>query len=127
LDQQAVTADGKVNVLGASCISMALKKLGAVQAGLDHRPGMINVLLMHYPAWVTSLSATYDLILSGHSHGGQVRLPFIGPLVVPFGVDQYDLGWFKTAAGKMYVGPGIGWFHLPIRFNCRPEITVIEI
>ena len=42
-------------------------------------------------------------------------------------VDEYDLGLFQTAAGPLYVDPGIGWFPVPIRFNCRPEITVIEI
>jgi uncharacterized protein len=56
-----------------------------------------------------------------------VRLPFYGPIAVPFGVDEFDLGLFQTAAGPLYVNPGIGWFPVPIRFRCRPEITVIEI
>jgi len=47
--------------------------------------------------------------------------------VVPFGVGRYDLGLFRTAAGPLYVGAGLGWFYLNLRFNCRPEITVIEI
>jgi hypothetical protein len=68
-----------------------------------------------------------DLILAGHSHGGQVRVPFYGPIMLPFGVDEYDLGLFHTAPGPLYVNPGIGWFPVPIRFNCRPEITVIDI
>lgn len=69
----------------------------------------------------------FDVALAGHSHGGQVRLPFVGSLVVPFGVGRYDLGLFRTAAGPLYVGAGLGWFYLNLRFNCRPEITVIEI
>jgi predicted MPP superfamily phosphohydrolase len=48
-------------------------------------------------------------------------------IVVPFGVDQYDTGLFETAAGPLYVNPGIGWFYLPVRLNCRPELTLIEI
>jgi predicted MPP superfamily phosphohydrolase len=42
-------------------------------------------------------------------------------------VDEFDLGMFQTAAGRLYVNPGIGWFPVPIRFNCRPEITVFEV
>jgi len=56
-----------------------------------------------------------------------VRLPFYGPLIVPYGVDEFDMGLFHTTAGPLYVNPGIGWFPVPIRFNCRPEITVFEI
>jgi uncharacterized protein len=56
-----------------------------------------------------------------------VRLPFYGALIDGFGVGRYDLGLFQTPAGPLYVNPGIGWFPWPIRFNCRPEITVFEI
>ena len=66
-------------------------------------------------------------MLAGHSHGGQVRIPFYGSVIVPFLVDEYDLGLFQTKAGPLYVNAGIGWFSCPIRFNCRPEITVVEI
>jgi predicted MPP superfamily phosphohydrolase len=89
---------------------------------------MRNVFLMHYPAWIEKLGGRrFDLVLAGHSHGGQVRLPFYGPVFVPFGVDRYDLGLFRTSAGPLYVNPGLGWYPVPIRFNCRPEITVFEI
>jgi predicted MPP superfamily phosphohydrolase len=40
---------------------------------------------------------------------------------------KYDLGMFRVPAGRLYVNPGIGWPATPIRFNCRPEITVFEI
>ena len=63
-------------------------------------------------------------MLAGHSHGGQVRIPFYGPIIVPYAVDEYDLGLFQTKSGPLYVTSGIGWYPVPIRFNCRPEITV---
>jgi predicted MPP superfamily phosphohydrolase len=91
-------------------------------------PAQKSILLMHYPAWAKNLGdRKFDLMLAGHSHGGQVRLPFFGALVIPFGVDEYELGYFDTPAGPLYVGSGVGWFHFNIRFNCRPEITVIEL
>ena len=91
-------------------------------------PAMKNIFLMHYPASVKNLGGQkFDLVLAGHSHGGQVRLPFYGALMVPFGVDEFDLGLFNTRSGQLYVNPGIGWYPVAIRFNCRPEITLIEI
>jgi len=51
----------------------------------------------------------------------------IGALILPPGVGKYDKGLFNTQAGPLYVNPGIGTYAYPIRFNCRPEITVITI
>ncbi len=119
-DQHLLTRDGKINIIGATCLS-------SKQPPLPINPDTKNILLMHYPAWVKRLGTQkVDLMLAGHSHGGQVRIPFYGPISVPWGVDEYDLGLFQTNAGPLYVNPGIGWFPFPIRFRCRPEITVIE-
>ncbi|MBI5408882.1 MAG: metallophosphoesterase [Nitrospirae bacterium] len=86
-----------------------------------------TILLSHYPVIVNGLSRKHKLILSGHSHGGQVRIPFWGPLYLPPYVDKYDMGFFNTDAGPLYVNPGLGYFHLPVRFFCRPEITVFSL
>jgi len=87
-----------------------------------------RLLLVHYPLMADRLGdRRFDLILAGHSHGGQVRLPFLGSLIVPQGVGRYDLGYYETAGGPLYVNPGIGTYRLPFRFNCRPEITLITI
>lgn len=86
-----------------------------------------RLLLLHYPEMADRLGTRFDLILSGHSHGGQVRLPFYGALVLPWGVGRYDLGYFETKYGSLYVNAGIGTYRVPIRFNCRPEITLITM
>ncbi len=112
-------AGGKVHLIGWA--------RGTTQ-NQPSRPGAKNILLMHYPAWIEGLNGSkYDLVLAGHSHGGQVRLPFFGPLIVPFDTGKYSLGLFRTASGPFYVSSGIGWFYLNVRFNCRPEIMVIEL
>jgi uncharacterized protein len=87
-----------------------------------------RILLMHYPVIADRLGGQcFDLILAGHSHGGQVRLPFFGAIVLPPAVGRYDFGYYNTPAGPMYVNAGIGTYIVPWRFNCRPEITVVTI
>jgi uncharacterized protein len=91
-------------------------------------PARKNILLSHYPSGVEFFpTSRFDLVLAGHSHGGQVRLPWYGALIVPSRVGRYQLGLYKTPAGPLYVGAGIGYFYVNIRFCCRPEITVFEI
>jgi len=122
LDGHRTIADGRINLIGMTCMR-------GDEPHLPLNPATKNILLMHYPAWAKRLGGQrLDLILAGHSHGGQVRIPFYGAPVIPFGCDEYDLGLFQTKAGPLYVNPGIGYIHdYNFRFNCRPEITVIEI
>jgi hypothetical protein len=120
MDSQAITADGKIQIIGATCLS------GTPHAVIP-KPGMKNIFLLHYPLLAEKLKNTYDLLLAGHSHGGQVRIPFYGALILPYWVGRYDLGMFHVPAGPLYVNPGIGWLGTPTRFNCRPEITAFEI
>ena len=91
------------------------------------KQGLKRLLLVHYPLFVEQVKGSFDLILAGHSHGGQVRIPFWGALTLPYRVGHYDLGLFQTQAGPLYVNPGIGTFYLPVRTWCRPEISVIEL
>jgi len=89
------------------------------------------ILLAHEPdfADIVSLFPQVKLQLSGHSHGGQIRLPFIGHLVVPPLGRKYVDGYYKVGSGDLhlYTNRGIGTSRLPIRFWCRPEITVLEL
>jgi len=120
LDQRRIIAGG-INVIGATCMFPA-----PLQPLLN--PAARNILLMHYPAWIKrQFGQKFDLALAGHSHGGQVRIPFYGAIVLPPGVGEYDLGLFQTPAGPLNVSSGIGWYPMPLRFNCRPEIVLVEI
>ncbi len=87
-----------------------------------------RVSLMHYPQMANWLGKhRFDLILAGHSHGGQVRVPFFGALWLPDAVGPYELGYYKTPAGPLYVNAGIGTYRIPLRWNCPPEITVVTM
>jgi predicted MPP superfamily phosphohydrolase len=119
MDRNLVLPQRDLEIVGMGIIG--LKDVPPLQASR-------RLLLMHYPRVADQLGDRhFDLILAGHSHGGQVRLPFWGALIVPRGVGRYDLGYYKTAGGPLYVNAGIGTYRLPFRFNCRPEITLITI
>jgi hypothetical protein len=90
-------------------------------------PDEIKILLMHQPDAIENINdREVDLILCGHTHGGQVTLPLIGPPIVPskFG-SKYATGLFKIGNIQMYVNKGIGLIPPPVRFLTRPEIAYI--
>lgn len=89
-----------------------------------------TVLLSHRPELFESYVSTgIGLVLSGHAHGGQFRLPFVGGLIAP---DQglfprYDAGVYTKGGTNMVVSRGLGNSMIPLRFNNRPEIVVVEL
>ena len=86
------------------------------------------VVLCHSPAIFDRMGdRRFDLGLAGHSHGGQVRLPLLGALTVPRNTGCYSMGLYRTSRGVIYVNPGIGTWWLPLRFLCRPEVTLIRL
>lgn len=85
------------------------------------------ISIFHSPALFNSIESKTNLAFAGHSHGGQIRIPFIGALWTPQGTDRYVSGWFEEGHAKMYVSRGIGTSILPIRFNCRPEVAFIKV
>lgn len=86
-----------------------------------------NIALFHSPIFFKETKKYFDLSLAGHSHGGQIRLPLYGALWTPEGTGQYVQGLFEENGSKLYVNRGIGTSILPIRFNCRPELTIINL
>ncbi len=87
------------------------------------------ILLVHEPdfADVAASSGRFDLQLSGHSHGGQIRIPFRGALVVPYLAHKYPNGLYHTNAMLHYTNRGVGMSTPHVRLNCRPEITVFTL
>jgi predicted MPP superfamily phosphohydrolase len=90
-------------------------------------PGAYVIALFHAPAYFDATAGPYDLALAGHTHGGQVNLPFIRPFWLPRGSGRFLEGWYREGDSRMYVSRGLGWSHLPIRLNCPPEISIITI
>lgn len=89
-----------------------------------------TVLLSHRPElFDTYTSFDVDLVLAGHAHGGQFRLPFLGGVLSPSQgfFPKYDAGLYTKEQTNMVVSRGIGNSFFPIRFNNRPEIILVEL
>lgn len=86
------------------------------------------ILLAHEPDFADIASEhPVHLQLSGHSHGGQVRLPFIGHLLAPQYGRKYVQGLYQVGRMALYTNRGLGTTILPVRLFCRPELTVITL
>jgi predicted MPP superfamily phosphohydrolase len=86
-----------------------------------HAPDYADLLLGH-PS-----GSSVALMLSGHTHGGQVRLPFIGATALPQMGKKYVEGWFRVGPMQLHVNRGIGTVGLPFRLNCPPEISLFTL
>lgn len=87
------------------------------------------ILLAHEPDFADQSAATrrFDLQVSGHSHGGQVVIPFYGPPVLPYLGQKYPIGLYEVGEMIQYTNRGVGMARLPIRINCPPEITLFTL
>jgi len=88
---------------------------------LCHEPDYVD-RIVHHPRF-----PSIDLMLSGHSHGGQIRLPIIGPLILPPLGKRYPEGLYHFGHMQLYVNRGIGTVGLPLRLNCPAELTHITL
>ena len=91
---------------------------------------LYSVLLIHRPELLeTYAKAGMNLVFSGHSHGGQVRIPFVGGVIAPNQgfFPQYDGGLYTLGDTQMVVSRGLGNSLAPLRVNNRPEIVLAEL
>ncbi|PLT28008.1 metallophosphoesterase [Peribacillus deserti] len=87
-----------------------------------------QIMLSHAPDLADDIfNYEVHLQLSGHSHGGQVQIPFYGTLVTPPFAEKYPEGFYTINNQKLYVNRGLGTTRLPYRFLSRPEITIFEL
>ena len=103
-----------------------------LNAAIPAHPGAPVILMAHEPDYADMVmqhprGSAVNLMLSGHSHGGQIRIPFAGPLILPPLGRKYVEGHFQFNDLQLYVNRGIGTVGLPFRLNCPPEITVLTL
>jgi hypothetical protein len=118
-------ADGELGVIGLDDPTLHRADVRCIPARVA---GRFTVLLAHAPVVLDLLDPTHavDLVLCGHSHGGQWRLPFIPTFWLPYGCHGRTEGEFFRNGQRLYVNRGLGWSLLPVRFRCPPEIVLVE-
>jgi hypothetical protein len=87
-----------------------------------------KLLLVHEPDYADEVAHyPVDLQLSGHSHGGQINLPRVGPPVLPYLGQKYPSGLYQVETLAVYTNRGIGVIAPPVRLNCPPEVTLLTL
>lgn len=114
-------------IVGADDPGEGKADIAHVVAALPERGGAI--LLAHEPDFADefSLLGRFDLQLSGHSHAGQVCLPFLGPIHLPPYGRKYPRGQYQVGDMILYTNRGVGSTGIHVRFNCRPEISLFTL
>ena len=102
-------------------------KLSEYKKYIEENDIKYKILLVHEPDIVDNLSESFDLILAGHSHNGQVRLPLIGATILPDGAKRYYEGHYTIGNTELFISGGLGTSGLPLRFMNHPSINFYRI
>ena len=118
-----------LHLCGVDSVMDGVDSLDEVLRALDSAGPGCSVLLAHEPNFAdrSALTGRFDLQLSGHSHGGQIRLPFLGAPYLPPLSRRYPSGLYQVGKMLQYTNRGLGTMLARLRFNCRPEITVFTL
>lgn len=86
-----------------------------------------TIAMFHSPIFFEVMAGRVNLVLAGHTHGGQIHIPFLKPFWLPKGSGPFLEGWYEEKDSRMYVNRGIGMSELPVRFLCPPEVAFITV
>jgi len=119
------TGSGELAIVGVDDPSLHRADLQCIPPPANRR---FTLLLAHAPNILDMMDEDHavDLILCGHSHGGQWQIPGVPTFWLPPGCRGRISGRHENARHRLYVNRGLGWSFLPMRWNCRPEIAVID-
>jgi predicted MPP superfamily phosphohydrolase len=129
LDNRSVPIESNGARFWLSGVDDVLEGNADVDATLHSIPANESVVLLAHEPDYADYVARYpvDLQLSAHSHGGQVRVPFVGPLWLPGLGKRYVWGLYRIGGLTLYTNPGLGTVGAPVRMNCPPEITFLTL
>jgi predicted MPP superfamily phosphohydrolase len=136
-DSNIINVSNDVHTLQRSGAQLHIAGVDDIWEGKDDLDAVLGklpaqgaaLLLAHEPDFADTSAGTgrFDLQLSGHSHGGQVVPPFLGPLRLPPYGRKYHTGLYQVGTMLQYTNRGVGMVSPPVRFNCRPEITLFTL
>lgn len=93
----------------------------------DTENPLFNILIIHKPDEIEKLKNKYDLAFAGHSMGGQIKIPFFGPLIKKSGAKKYTSGMYKVNDTDLFVSDGIGTQGTNMRVNNKPKINLYRV
>ncbi|PJF25889.1 MAG: serine/threonine protein phosphatase [Phototrophicales bacterium] len=117
----------RLHLCGVDSLSRRRARLDRVLRALPR--GAAAILMAHEPdfADVSAITRRFDLQLSGHAHGGQIRIPLLTRLVLPVYGTRYSNGLYLVHRMVVYSNRGLGTTGLPLRFRCPPEVALIRL
>jgi len=126
LIHEAVTLRGGLTLAGVDSELGGTPDISKLFAAMD--PRQPAVVLNHCPSLFPKLDRDpVTLVLSGHTHGGQIRLPGLGATWLPTGSGGFDQGWFHGQHAQLYLNRGFGTSLARLRLFCRPEATLLNL
>lgn len=118
----------RLALVGLDDILMGHPDLARAREGVTI--GSTEIWVVHEPAFASAppagVSARPIVLLAGHTHGGQIRIPFLPP-VKPEGAGRFLEGWYRDTFAPLYVSRGVGTTEIPARFRCPAELPIFTL
>lgn len=129
LENEAVRLTDRGHAVWVAGLADLWTRVPDIERALRAVPaGETVILLTHSPDVFPDVPARVGLTLAGHTHGGQVALPLIGPPIVPSAFGQrYAAGLVEEGGRRLFVTPGVGTSIVPVRFGVPPEVSVLRL
>jgi len=119
--------DNRVLLAGVDDWKTGHDDLGRAVTGMTDEP-VYRILLSHCPDLLhPAAEHGFDLVLSGHTHGAQVRVPVLGSAVNRWMHGEFERGWMQSGDTALYINRGLGAVFLPVRYRSRAEVTVLHL
>ncbi len=117
---------GNVWAVGVESLATGTENISKAVAGLPSNG--VRFLLVHEPDYADRVTERVSLQLSGHSHGGQIRVPGL-PAYTPYAARKYVMGFYEGNAGRhpIFVTRGVGMIGIPLRIGCPPEAALLTV
>ena len=119
--------DSSLAFVGLDDMLAGVPDLTAARTGLDS--GGVEIWIIHEPSFADQVpddAPRPTMLLSGHTHGGQIRIPLLPP-VKPTGAGRFLEGWYSDTPAPMYVSRGVGTTGIPARFRCPAELPIFTL
>jgi uncharacterized protein len=130
INQSKVVSLGSSSLAFIGLDDVLLGRPDLPRARKDLKAGTMEVWLVHEPIFADMIPPTSlarpIMLMAGHTHGGQIRIPFLPP-IKPTGAGRFLEGWYRDTVAPLYVTHGVGTTGIPARFRCAAELPIFTL